>query len=446
MLGMGLKAEMRTIEGHLEVKDNLLRVGGVPCIEIADEFGTPTYVYNTERVLENYRRLRDGLEAHADREVVVYYALKANFNPALLKALAGQEAHADVLSIHEAEFALRTGFPREHVMYTGTSVTDEAMKHLLERGILINIDSFSQMRRLAEIAPEGLEVSIRWNPGEGAGFDPKVITAGARSHGRPVKFGIEEGKVLDLCREALGLGLRPVGLHQHIGSGWTGGDVDRFLETVSRTVGMAAGMTDLLGQDLRQVDFGGGPGIPYRPEQEEFPIDRYCEGICRRVTESGLGVERICVESGRYIVGDAGVLLTRVNTVEAKSGSLIVGVDAGFNALIRPAFYGEYVDGVFREAYHEIVDASRVEGPRERCTVAGPLCETGDLLAIDRWMTKPREGEVLAILDVGAYGYSMASVYNLQPRPAEVVLPSRRLVTRRGDMGSLTQNYPEDEI
>ncbi len=121
-------------------------------------------------------------------------------------------------------------------------------------------------------------------------------------------------------------------------------------------------------------------------------------------------------------------------------------MDAGFNTLIRPAFYGEYVDGVFKEAYHEIVDASRVEGPRERCTVAGPLCETGDLLAIDRWMTKPVEGEVLAILDVGAYGYSMASVYNLQPRPAEVVLPSRRLVTRRGDIGSLTQNYPEEEI
>jgi diaminopimelate decarboxylase len=438
-------SDMKTIDGHLEIEGNLLHVGGVPCTELADEFGTPQYVYNVERVLENYRRIRDGLEAHADRDVVVYYAVKANFNPALLEALAGEGAHADVLSVHEAEFALHAGFPRERIMFTGTSVTDDTMGDLLEKGILINIDSFSQMRRLAELAPRGLEVSIRWNPGEGAGFDPKVITAGARSHGRPVKFGIEEGKVLDLCSEALDLGLRPVGLHQHIGSGWTGKDVDRFLETVGHTMEMAAEIIDLIGQDLKQVDFGGGPGIPYGPEQEKFPIEEYCSGICRWVAESGLGVERISIESGRYIVGDAGVLLTRVNTVEEKSGSLIVGVDAGFNALIRPAFYGEYVDGIFREAYHEIVDASRLEGPHENCSVAGPLCETGDLLAIDRWMTRPREGEVLAILDAGAYGYSMASVYNLQPRPAEVILPNRELVTRRDDMGSLTNNYVKCE-
>ncbi|TEU08994.1 diaminopimelate decarboxylase [Candidatus Bathyarchaeota archaeon] len=331
-------------------------------------------------------------------------------------------------------------------MFTGTSVTYETMDHLLEKGILINIDSFSQMRRLARIAPDGLEVSVRWNPGKGAGFDPKVITAGARSHGRPVKFGIEEGKVLDLCREALELGLRPVGLHQHIGSGWTGDDVDQFLDTVALTLGMAERMADLLGHDLRQVDFGGGPGIPYRPEQEEFPIERYCEGICRQVADSALGVERICVESGRYIVGDAGVLLTRANTVEEKSGNAIVGVDAGFNTLLRPAFYGEYVGDRFREAYHEIVDASRVEGPRDHCTVAGPLCETGDLLAIDRWMTRPEEGDTLAILGAGAYGYSMASVYNLQPRPAEVVVPAGKLVTRREDLESLTQNYPEGAV
>ena len=117
-------AEMIEIKGHLEVEDNRLHIGRVPCTEIADEFGTPTYVYNTDRVLENYRRLRDGLEANADREIVVYYAVKANFNPAILRTLAGEGAHADVLSVHEAEFALRTGFPKERIMFTGTSVTD----------------------------------------------------------------------------------------------------------------------------------------------------------------------------------------------------------------------------------------------------------------------------------------------------------------------------------
>ena len=428
---------------NLEVADNRLYICGYSCIDIADEFSTPTYVYDIERVVENYRKLKDGFKKHSDRDVAIYYAVKANFNTAILDVLAREGAYADVLSVYEAEFALRHGFPLERVMFTGTSVPDDTMKSLLDKGVLINIDSFSQMRRLASFAPEGLEVSVRWNPGEGVGFDPTVITAGSRSHGRPIKFGVEEGKILELCGEAFERGLRPVGLHQHIGSGWTEGDVDRFLETVDSTLDMARRMTDFLGYDLRQVDFGGGPGIPYRPDQEEFPIEAYCKGICERVAESGLCFESICVEPGRYIVGDAGILLTRVNTVEEKNTNLIVGVDAGFNSLIRPILYGKYVNGSFREAYHEIVVADRVEGPKDSCTVAGPICETGDLFAIDRWMTKPREGEVLAIFGAGAYGYSMASIYNLQPRPAEVIVPTKRLVTKRDDIITLRGNMVE---
>jgi diaminopimelate decarboxylase len=372
--------------------------------------------------------------------VDVYYAVKANFNPEILEVLAKEGSYADVLSVYETEFCLQSGFPKNRIMFTGTSVTDETMKYLLEKGVLINIDSFSQMRRLSKMAPEGLEVSVRWNPGEGVGFNPSVITAGSRSHGRPIKFGIEEEKVIALCEEALELGLRPVGLHQHIGSGWTGEDIGYFLSTVEATLDMAGRMTDVLGYDLRQVDFGGGPGIPYEPHHEEFPVDTYCEGICRMVTQSGLEFERICIESGRYIVGDSGLLLTRVNTVEKKYGNLIVGIDTGFNALIRPVLYGTYVDDVFKEAYHGIIVADRVEGPKDWCNIAGPICETGDLFAIDRMMTRPKEGEILAILGVGAYGYSMASVYNLQPRPAEVIVPQKKLVTKRDDLESLINN------
>jgi len=433
---------MREVPNHLEVRGNELNICGISCVDLADSFGTPTYVYNSERILDNYERIKGILERHSDREVVIYYAVKANFNPSILKILAEHGAHADVLSVYEAEFALKYGFKKDDIMFTGTSVSDETMRYLLERRILINIDSLSQMRRLAKYAPEGLRISIRWNPGEGAGFDPKVITAGAESHGRPIKFGIEERRVLDACREAVSLGLHPIGLHQHIGSGWTGSDVDHFLKIVDSTLMMAGKMTKQLGYELEQVDFGGGPGIPYRPDQKEFPIDIYGRGICESVEKSGLGFNRVCVELGRYIVGDSGVLLTRVNTVEEKSGHLIVGVDAGFNSLLRPAFYGHYDDkGIFHEAYHEIVVANRVVGPRDHCTIAGPICETGDLLAIKRPMTRPREGEVLAILDAGAYGYSMSSVYNLQPRPAEVIVPETTLVTRRENFGDLIKNY-----
>ena len=436
---------VREIPGHLEVVDNVLHIGGVGCVELAERFGTPTYVYNIDRVLDNFDRLRGSLERHADREVAVYYAVKANFNPFILRALAEHGAHADVLSVDEARFASAFGFDVGRIMFTGTSVSDRAMRYLLDAGALINIDSFSQMRRLARLAPRGLEVSIRWNPGTGAGFTPEVITAGAESHGRPIKFGIEESRILEAFGEAADLGMDPIGLHQHIGSGWTGGDVEHFLETVDSTLSVAGEVTELLGRDLMQVDFGGGSGIPYGPDQERFPVDAYGRGICDRVRRSGLGFDRICVESGRYIVGDAGVLLTEVNTVETKNGNPIIGVDAGFNALLRPAFYGGHDDeGNFHEAYHEVVVADRVEGRRGICTVAGPVCETGDLLAIKRPMTRPEEGEVLAILDAGAYGYSMSSFYNLLPRPAEVIVPDARLVTGRETFEDLIGNYTQE--
>ena len=436
---------MREVPGHLEVRENELYIGGVNCVGLADEFGTPMYVYNGERIADNFGRLEGGLRRHADREVVVYYAVKANFNPVILRLLAEGGAYADILSINEAKFALASGFEGDEIMFTGTSVSDDTLRYLLDAGALINVDSFSQMRRLAELAPRGLDVSIRWNPGAGEGFDPKVITAGAESHGRPIKFGIEESRVLEAYREAVDLGLNPIGLHQHIGSGWTGRDLEPFLETVDSTLLIARKVMKLLGRDLEQVDFGGGPGIPYRPEQREFPIEAYGKGICERVRRSGLGFDRICVESGRYLVGDSGVLLTTVNTVEEKNGNLIVGVDAGFNALLRPAFYGHYDEGGdFHEAYHEIVVTNRVKGKRDCCTIAGPLCETGDLLAIRRWMTRPEEGEVLAVLGAGAYGYSMASVYNLQPRPAEVFVPDIKLATRRGGFEDLTNLYRMD--
>jgi diaminopimelate decarboxylase len=223
---------MKEVPNHLEIRSNELNIGGISCVDLVNSFGTPTYVYNSERILDNYKRMATVLESHSDREVVVYYAVKANFNPGILKILGEQGAHADVLSVYETEFALNFGFNKDFIMFTGTSVSDETMRYLLEKGVLINIDSRSQMRRLAEYAPEGLRISIRWNPGEGAGFDPKVITAGAESHGRPIKFGIEERRVLDTCEEAVGLGLYPMGLHQHIGSGWTGNDVNHFLKIV----------------------------------------------------------------------------------------------------------------------------------------------------------------------------------------------------------------------
>jgi diaminopimelate decarboxylase len=275
-----------------------------------------------------------------------------------------------------------------------------------------------------------MEVSIRWNPGFGAGFCGSTITAGKESHGRPIKFGVEEAKVLDVCQMAKNYGKRVVGLHQHIGSGWKGEDVYMFLETVNRTVEMARVIEDQ-NDELRFIDFGGGPGIPYQEGEPEFPIDVYAEGICNEVKNSGLGIETIYVEPGRYVVGDAGILLTEVNTVEEKNGNLIIGVDAGFHTLVRPAFYGEEdKDGNFVPCYHEITSCVRGYD-KGVVTVVGLLCETGDVLAIKREMEIPNEGDVLAVLNAGAYGHVMASNYNSWPLPAEVMIKDGNLALIR---------------
>ncbi len=426
--------------GHLEVKDNKLFISGFSCETLAEEFGTPTYVYNENRINDNFIRVKESLERHADREVVVYYAVKANYAPPILKFLASKEAYADVVSLNEAWIARHNGFQKDKIMFTGTSVDDETMRYLLDSDILINIDSFSQMKRLAkykdEIKASGdVDVSVRWNPGAGAGFNPKTITAGAESHGIPIKFGIQEDRVLDLCKEAKNCGINVIGLHQHIGSNWH--DVVDFLETVDSTLNMARKMTDSLGHDLLQVDFGGGPGIRYEEREKDFPIEAYGKGICERVKKSGLKFKRIAIEPGRYIVGDSAILLSRVNTVETKNNNLIVGIDAGFNTLIRPAFYS---------AHHEVVDASNIEDPQNVCNIAGPLCETGDMLAVKRTMTKPKEGDVLAILNAGAYGFSMASRYNAQSLPAEAIISqgTHKLIRRRENAADIINLYSNE--
>ena len=397
------------IVNHLEERNGNLHIGGIDANTLAREYGTPLYVYNGDRILGNYRGIRDAMQKHADREVRVMYAVKANSTLAVLKMLAEDGAHADVVSPDEARISIDAGFTPDKIIFTGTSVSNKDLEAITELGIRINIDSFSQMRRLAKLGK--FKVSIRWNPGEGVGHHEHVITAG-----KLVKFGIPEEKIVRAFKEAVDLGLEPVGLHQHIGSGWMDEEVDIFLTTVDKTLQVAMDATAIIGHDLEFVDFGGGPGIPYFTTEMIFPLEKYAGGICTKVSESGLNFKAIAIEPGRYIVGDAGVLLTEINTVEDK-GVPMLGVDAGFNTLIRPAMY---------DAIHTIIICNKADRPAEReYMVAGNLCESGDVfhnLNKLRGLPVPDEGDILAIIDAGAYGFSMASEYNMRGMPAEVLI------------------------
>jgi diaminopimelate decarboxylase len=317
---------------------------------------------------------------------------------------------------------MAAGFPPERILYTGTSISRDDLERVFGiNGLTVNIDAPEQLEIMARVRRRAfpgkrIRVSVRWNPGIGRGFNPRVVTAGARSSdGTPIKFGVEERKVAAVFERARALGFVPVGLHQHLGSGWVRQDFPIVREAVVRIVRKARELKDL-GFPLEFLDFGGGFGPRYTREQGLFPVERYLRLIARSVAEARLGLKAIAVEPGKFLVGDAGALLVSVEYVKESYGNLFACVNGGtYNTVPRPAIY--------IQAYHEIINASRVRGtPTARLTVAGHLCETGDVFGKERLMPVPKTGQVLAVLVAGAYCRSMASTFNLRNIPPEILI------------------------
>jgi len=409
-----------------ENRNGILHIEGVSALRLAEEFDTPLYVISETRIRENYRRLRDTLSKH-NGKVRVYYSAKANTNLSVLRILKSEGAYVDTISPGEVYLALKAGFSPERILFTGTSVRDDELRFLVNSKVTINVDSLSQLRRFLGLSTPNL-LSFRVNPEIGAGHHAHVITAGKDS-----KFGIWESDVIEAYRRAREAGAEKFGMHMHIGSGIL--EVEPFLVAAEKLLEIAASVHKELGIGFDFIDFGGGLGVPYRPNEKTLDLDLFAERVLRlfkdRVVEYGLGDPFFCVEPGRFIVCDACILLTRVNTVKVTPHKRFAGVDAGFNTLIRPVMYG---------SYHHMVLANRLDAPEEEIyDVAGPICESGDLLASERKLPKVREGELLAILNAGAYGYSMSSQYNSRPRCAEVLVKNDKycLVRERENFDDL---------
>ena len=407
-----------TPSGILENRDGVLYIDGVSALSLAEEFDTPLYVMSERRIRDNYRRLYAALSTRYDK-VRIYYSAKANTSLAVLRILESEEACLDAVSPGEVFLASDAGFPPERILFTGTSVRDDELRFLVDWGLTINIDSLSELNRLLGFHVPNL-LSVRVNPEVGAGHHEHVITAGKDS-----KFGIYEEDVVEAYRIAKEAGVEHFGIHIHIGSGILA--VEPFLLAADKLLEIARLVHEKLGIDFEFIDFGGGIGVPYRPDEKPLDLNSYAEKVLglfkSRIEEYGLGEPFFCVEPGRYIVCDAGVLLTAVNTVKITPFKRFVGVDAGFNTLVRPVIYG---------SYHPIVVANRLDEPDvESYDVAGPLCESGDLLARDRRLPNVMEGDLLAILNAGAYGFSMSSQYNSKPRCAEVLVKSGRYFLTR---------------
>ncbi len=399
---------------HFDYRNGELHCEATPLRMIADAAGTPTYVYSRATLLENYRAYTAAFASHPH---VIAYAMKANANLGVLASLAREGAGADVVSGGELFRALKAGVPPKKIVFDGVGKIREEMRDALKADILMfNVESAAELSLLDRVAQElGVKapVALRVNPD----VDPQThpyISTGLRSS----KFGIPMSQALSEYDAAHRLaGIEVVGVHMHIGSQLT--RVAPIGDALARVVELVRTLQSR-GIPIRLLDVGGGLGIRYRDEETASPRE-YAEVILPAVSQLGV---TLILEPGRSMAGNAGLLLTRVLYNKETGDKRFVVVDAAMNDLIRPSLY---------DAYHEILP---VREPRGRSVltvdVVGPVCESGDFLAKDRPLPEVAEGDLLAVMSAGAYGFSMASNYNARPRAAEVLVDgSRYAIVRR---------------
>ena len=380
-------------------------------LEFAKEYGTPLYVYDGDLVVERYRDLFKFIPY--DR-LKIHYALKANYNPGLLTLLRDAGAGLDTVSPGEVVYALKLGFPRERIIYTANNMTDAEFEQVLAMDVVMNIGSLSRLRKIAKQHP-GMKLCLRFNPDVCDGDNEKTMTGGDLT-----KFGI----LLESVEEVKALvkegNLRVIGLHEHTGSGL------QHAESVYQSMdNLMAIATPENFPDLEFLDFGGGFKVPYKPEERRVDYVAMGAEIARRFTaftdRDGRRLDML-FEPGKYMVAEAGHLLTEVNTIKHNRTRVIAGCDSGFPQLIRPVLYG---------AYHQIRNLSNPAGKPVVYDVCGNICETGDRFAEQRELPEIREYDILAIGNAGAYCYSMGGVYNLRPMPGEIVVSGGKVVSER---------------
>jgi diaminopimelate decarboxylase len=384
---------------------------------LLNEFGSPLYVYN-ESILRERCREMTGFLSYSDFKPC--YSAKANSNPELLKIIREEGLEADAMSPGEIYLLLAAGFKPEEIFFVSNNISKEEMEYALQKGVTISCDSISQLRQYGRLNPGGTAVA-RLNTGIGAGHHEKVITAGENT-----KFGIDfksTGEIRDTLKE---YSLRLIGINQHIGS--------LFMEA-SSYIAAAETLLNVAEQfdGLEFVDMGGGFGIPYHKQTgQERLLLREMGAQLDQLLENWTAAHnkiKVKMEPGRYIVAECGVLLGTVHAVKQSYNRTYIGTDIGFNVFARPVLYGSHHD--FEIYSNDAIIKSNETRP---ATVVGNICETGDILARDRELPPVTEGDLIGIMDAGAYGYSMASNYNSRLRPAEVLigLDGRpRLIRRR---------------
>ena len=381
---------------------------------ICEEYGTPLYTYYGEQIRNNLNSIDAALKNNFDK-YQIYYAVKSNNNPNLLTFMHQHlpSLGADCSSPGELLAAERAGIPMKNCVYTGNYESVDDLQSAVDSGCEVNLDDESSFKRLKNICiPE--YISFRLNPGAGKGRFTEIVTGG-----HDAKFGIPVEKIAAVYKSALTDGVKSFGLQCHAGSAIL--DQNHFRDNTGLILKAARNIEDTIDHRLLKISIGSGFGMPYTDDEDPLDFNNVFR-LVAKVFKEFYGQHQddwpvLCIEPGRAIVGDAGILLARVTGIK-KSYKNFIGLDAGMETLMRPALYG---------AFHRIYKVGELSNERKMTVdVTGRICENTDRLAVDIPFPYVDEGDVIAIMDAGAYGYSMAHQFNTRPRPAEVLVDKNK--------------------
>lgn len=379
--------------------------------ELLREYKSPLYLYNQEIIRDRCMKMRgfkESLESFLPGNVGVdiYYSIKANSNPSILKEVKRCGLKVDCMSPYEYYINIKSGFNVSEMVYVCNNIDPFEMTMIHSKGIKACFDSVSQVRTWGKMFP-GTDIMVRINPGVfKIGHSDKVDTSGENT-----KFGICESNICKLLDTAKEYGLRIIGVHQHLGSLFLNDKVPNYISGVKKFFEIIKEYFE----DINIVDLGGGFGVPYKPDEKELDLLYLVEELRPILNKFVLeypSVKKFAFEPGRYIPCESGKIIGTVTAVKDDNGKVIIGTDIGMNVLVQPSMYN---------SYHEIT-LPESDGEETIATFCGNICESGDILGKDRKVRLPKEGDIVVVHNAGAYGYSMASNYTGRQKPAEVMI------------------------
>lgn len=401
----------------MELVNNQYQVGGLNLVDVCREFDTPLYVYDADKIEEQYKKL---LNAFSKVDVRINYACKALTNVNILSLMKKMGAGLDTVSIQEVWLGMEAGFEPQDIIYTPNCVSFEEIKMAVELGVIINIDNISILEQFGHEYGSSYPVCIRINPHIMAGGNTKISTGHIDS-----KFGISIYQMRHVERVVASNKIKVSGMHMHTGSDIV--DVDVFLRGADILLDVAKDFPD-----LEFIDFGSGFKVKYKPSDNTTDIAELGDKLSKRFLDFCKDYGRdlqIMFEPGKFLVSESGYLCVKTNVIKQTTATVFAGVDSGQNHLIRPMMY---------DAYHHITNISNPKGKARMYTVVGYICET-DTFGWDRKLSEVREGDILVLHNAGAYGYMMSSNYNSRFRPAEVLIYKGKalLIRRRENLDDL---------